>query len=202
MVSIGRSDVSRFANLWTHRTQCLGCVHGMVEVCRAIAVICVPHANSRRGASLSLVSWRWSAREIMAGGMVDGRLWRHALCSLMHRQSGPSLLCAGQWSMMGLVVAGLAEDGICPRCKEAPENHMHRLWTDRANGQYRLQSNSLVPAAVSFPDSLPYTLARAGIPPAGWGVLSLEEFKCLLNYLWCCAADGTTALAREWQGAA
>ena len=32
----------------------------------------------------------------------------------------------------------------------------------------------------------------------GWDVLSLEEFKCLLNYLWCCAADGTAALAREY----
>ena len=31
-------------------------------------------------------------------------------------------------------------------------------------------------------------------------MLSLEEFKCLLNYLWCCAADGTTALAREYRG--
>ena len=38
MVSIGRSDVFRFANLWTHRAQCLGCVRGMVEACRAIAV--------------------------------------------------------------------------------------------------------------------------------------------------------------------
>ena len=55
------------------------------------------------------------------------------------------------------------------------------------------------PAAVSFLDSLPHTLARTGIPPAGWDVLSLEEFKCLLNYTWCRAADGTTALAREYR---
>ena len=60
-------------------------------------------------------------------------------------------------------------------------------------------SNSLVQAAVSFPDSLPHTLARAGIPPSSWDVLSLEEFTCFLNYLWCCTADGTTALAREYQ---
>ena len=43
-------------------------------------------------------------------------------------------------------------------------------------------------------------LTASGIPPAGWDVLSLEEFKCLLNLLWCCAADGTTALAREYRG--
>ena len=30
-------------------------------------------------------------------------------------------------------------------------------------------------------------------------MLSLEEFKCFLNYLWCCTADGTTALAREYR---
>ena len=30
-------------------------------------------------------------------------------------------------------------------------------------------------------------------------MLSVEEFECLLNYLWCCAADGTTALAREYR---
>ena len=65
----------------------------------------------------------------LTGGVVDDPLWRHAL--YMHRQSGPSLLWAGQWSKMGLVVARLAEDGICPRCKEAPENLVHRLWCCR-----------------------------------------------------------------------
>ena len=38
MVSMGRLDVFRIVNLWTHRAQCLGCVHGMVEACWAIAV--------------------------------------------------------------------------------------------------------------------------------------------------------------------
>ena len=38
MISMGRLNVIRLANLWTHRTQCLGCLHGMVEACRAIAV--------------------------------------------------------------------------------------------------------------------------------------------------------------------
>ena len=122
----------------------------------------------------------------LTGGIVDDPLWRHALCGVMHRHSGPSLLCAGQWSKMGLVVAGLAEDGICPRCKEPPENLTHRLWSCRANERYRFLLNSLAPAAVSFLDSLPHTLARTGIPPAGWNLLSLEEFKCLLNFLWCC----------------
>ena len=105
----------------------------------------------------------------LTGGMVDDPLWRHALYSLMHRQSGPSLLCAGQWSKMGLLVALLAEDGICPRCKEAPENLMHRLWYCRAIDQYRVQLNSLVPAAVSFPESLLHTLARTGIPAGRLG---------------------------------
>ena len=131
----------------------------------------------------------------LTGGMVDDPMWRHALYSLMHRQSDPSLLCAGQGSKTGLFVALLAEGGICPRCKAAPENLMHRLWYCRSNEQYRVQLNSLVPAAVSFPDSLPRTLAHTGIPP-----VSLEEFKCLLNSLWCCAADGTTALVRESRG--
>ena len=136
-----------------------------------------------------------------SGGMVDDPRWRHALYSVMHRQSGPSLLCAGQWSKMGLVVACLAEDGICPRCKEAPDNVMHHLWYCWANEQYRLQLNFVVPAAASFSGLLAsLSLARAGIPPAGWDVFSLEEFKCLLNYLWCCAADGPTALAGESRG--
>ena len=132
--------------------------------------------------------------------MVDDVLWRHALCSLMHRQSGPSLLCAEQWSKIGLVVARLADVVSCPKCKEAPVDLMHRLWTCWANKQYRSRLNSLVPAAASFPDSLPRTLARTGIPPTGLDVLSLEEFTCLLNYLWFCAADGTTALGREYKG--
>ena len=54
---------------------------------------------------------------------------------------------------------------------------MHRLWYCPAHEQYRLQLNSLVLEAVSFPDSLLHTLARTGIPPAGWDVLSLEEFS-------------------------
>ena len=48
----------------------------------------------------------------LTGGMVDDPVWRHALCSVMHRQSGPSLLCAGQWSKTELLVARLAGDGI------------------------------------------------------------------------------------------
>ena len=52
-----------------------------------------------------------------------------------------------------------------------------RLWPCRANQQYRLQLNSLVPAAVSFPDFLPHTLARTRIPRASWDVLSLEELS-------------------------
>ena len=243
VVSIERLDAFRFANLWTHRAQCLGCVHGVVEACRAIAVDwCAPcelsaggatfnfssveghysvpfevgefkHATRERASLMSnLRSFpRFAVSRFMAlfrprdygsltAGMVDDPMWRHALKSVMHHQSDPSLLCAGQWSKTGLFVARLAEDGICPRCKEAPENLMHRLWYCRANEQCRLQLNSLVRATVSFPDSLPHTLARTGIPLAGWDALSLEEFKCLLNFLWCCAADGTTALARKYRG--
>ena len=208
-------DVFRFAKLWTHRTQCLGCVHGMVEACRAIAVDwCAPCEPSTRGATFIFSSaeghysvpfevgefkhatserarWmsdlrsflRLAVSRFMAlvrprdygslnGGLVDDPLWRHVLYSLMHRQSGPSLLCAGEWSKMGLVVARLADGGLCPRRKEAPENLMHRLWYCRANEQFRVQLNSLVPAAVSFPDSLPHTLARTLTPPAAWDVLS------------------------------
>ena len=102
----------------------------------------------------------------LTGGMVDDPLWRHALYSLMHRQSGPSLLCTGEWSKMGLLLAGLAEDGICLGCKEAPENFMHRLWCCRATEQYRVQLNSLVPAAAQFSGLLAsYTCAHRN--PAG-----------------------------------
>ena len=38
MVSLGRLGEFRFATLWAHRAQCVCCVHGMVEACRAIAV--------------------------------------------------------------------------------------------------------------------------------------------------------------------
>ena len=173
--------------LWTHRTQCLGCAHGMVEACRAIAVDwCAPCELSAETATFNFSSveghysapfevgefkratserarWMSNLRSFLrqavsrflalarprdygslTGGMVDDPLWRHALCSLMHRQSGPSLLCVGQWSKMGLVVARLADDGLCLRCKEAAEDLMHRLWTCLAIGQYRLQLNSLV----------------------------------------------------------
>ena len=77
---------------------------------------------------------------------------------------------------------------------------MYRLWYCLANEQYRVPLNSLVPAAVNILDSSLHTLARTGIPLAAWDVLSLKEFKCLLNHMWCCAADGTTALAREYRG--
>ena len=120
-----------------------------------------------------------SARLSLALWKVDDPLLRHALCSA---------LGSGQ------------RDGLCPRCKEASEDLIYRLWYCRANEQYRLQLDSLVPAAVSFPDSLPHTLARTGILPAGWDVLSLEEFKCLLNCSWCCAADGTRTLAGQSRG--
>ena len=185
MVSMGRLDVFRFANLWTHRAQCPGCVHGMVEGCHAIAVDgCAPcelsvggapfnfspveshysvpfevgefkHATSERARRRSnLRSFlRLAVSRFMAlvrprgygsltGGRSDDPMWRHALYSVMHRLSVPSLLCAGQWSKTGLFVARLTEDGICPRCKEAPENLMHRLWYCRANEQYRVQLNS------------------------------------------------------------
>ena len=205
---MGRLDVFRFANSWMYRTRCLGCEHGMVEACRAIAVDwCAPcelsaesatfnfssaegrdsvllevgefkHATSERARWMSnlrsflrLAVSRFMALVIsppdygsLTGGTVDNPLWRHALYSLMHRQSGPSLLCAGQLSKIGLVVACLAEDGLS-RCKDAPENLMHRLWCCWANKQYRLQLNSLVLAAVSFQDSLPHTLPRRN--PAG-----------------------------------
>ena len=69
----------------------------------------------------------------LTGGMVDDPMWRRALYRVMHRQSGPSLLCAGQWSKTGLFVVRLAEDRICPSCQEAPENFMHRLWCCRAS---------------------------------------------------------------------
>ena len=33
----------------------------------------------------------------LTGGVVGDSMWRHTLYSVMHRQSGPSVLCAGQW---------------------------------------------------------------------------------------------------------
>ena len=95
----------------------------------------------------------------LTGGMVDDPMWCHALYSVMHRQSGPfSALGSGQRRDCLLHV--WRKIVSAPKCKEAPENLMHRLWYCRANEQYKLQLNSLVPAAVSFPDSLLHTLAR------------------------------------------
>ena len=163
MVSSGRLDVFRFANLWTQRAQCLGCVNGMVEACRAIAIDwCAPcelsagveshysvpfEVGEFRRATCERANWMSNLRSFLrlavsrflalarprdcgslTGEMVEDPLWRHALYSLMHRLSGPYLICAGQWSKTGLVVASLADDDLCPRCKEAPENLMHHLW--------------------------------------------------------------------------
>ena len=74
------------------------------------AIFSAPRCLSFHGTCPSVRLW-------LAHWKVDDPLWRHALYSLMHRQSSPSLLCAGQWSKMGLVVARLAEGGLCPRCK-------------------------------------------------------------------------------------
>ena len=54
MVSMGRLDVFRFANLWTHRAQFLGCVSGMVEACRAFAVDWRARVNSRQEVQRSI----------------------------------------------------------------------------------------------------------------------------------------------------
>ena len=154
-------------------------------------------------ASVSLVSWHWSVHEIMARSREEWLMTRCGVtrCTVSCIASQTRLCSAlDSGQTWGLVVARLAEDGICPRCKEALENLMHRLWYCPANEQYRVQLNSLVPTAVSFPEPLPHTLARTGIPPAGWDVLSLKGSKCLLNYLWCSAADGTSGVAREHRG--
>ena len=59
VVSKGTLDVFRFANLWTHRAQCLGCVHGMVEACGAIAVDrCPPCELSVGGATFNFSLWK------------------------------------------------------------------------------------------------------------------------------------------------
>ena len=54
MVSMGRLDVFRFANLWTHRAQFLGCISGMVEACRAFAVDWRARVNSRQDVQRSI----------------------------------------------------------------------------------------------------------------------------------------------------
>ena len=57
MVSTGRWDVFRCANLWTHRAQCLSCVHGLVEACRTITVDwCALCELSAAGATFSFSS--------------------------------------------------------------------------------------------------------------------------------------------------
>ena len=54
----------------------------------------------------------------LTGGMVDDPLWRHALYGVMHRQSGPSLLCAvsGQrwdWLLVRVCAGRLLLRGLC-----------------------------------------------------------------------------------------
>ena len=72
----------------------------------------VPRLNGHDGCRIcdhfcdlrSFASWHWPGRQIMArsGGIVDDAMWRHVLYSVMHRQSGPFLLCAGMWSKVSL----------------------------------------------------------------------------------------------------
>ena len=64
---------------------------------------------------------------------------------------------------------------------------------------HRQRLHQLVPRARPFPEALPTTMARSGIPPKGWQGLAPDEFSHLLDYLWCVSADATTALAREFR---
>ena len=132
-------------------------------------------------------------------GLTDDDAMRHVLYSAMHRQSGPALLTCGQWTKAVLFTARKAKDAICVRCRSAPEDLAHRLWQCEANRSYRQRLHQLVPRARAFPEALPTTMARSGIPPKGWQGLAPDEFSHLLDYLWCVSADATTALAREFR---
>ena len=181
VVSMGRLDVFRFANIWTHRAQCLGYVHGMVRSlpCNCCRLVCpvnsrqevqrsisplskvitgchlklessyMPRVKGQAGcricdlfcASLSLVSWHWSARVIMARSLEERLMIRCGVmrCTVSCIASEARLcfvLVSGQrWHWL---LHASAEHGICPRCKEAPENLMHRLWYCQTTVQYRL----------------------------------------------------------------
>ena len=117
----------------------------------------------------------------------------------MHRQSGPALLCAGQWTKKIFYIIENEPDDLCVRCGAAPEHLMHRLWDCSCNAPYRAVLNATVPGARRFPASLPPTTARTGIAPKGWDLLRRDEYAALLNYLWCVTADATTVLARDFR---
>ena len=128
------------------------------------------------------------------------RLWRHALYSFMHRQSDPSLFCAGSVVKHGIGCCRFGGRWNLPEVQGGSRESHAPLLVLPGKRAVQVSVELVGPVAVSFLDSWLHTVARTGIPPAGCNVLSLEEFKCLLNCLWCCAADGTTALAREYRG--
>ena len=130
-------------------------------------------------------------------GIHDDDGFRHLMYSVMHRQSGPALLSAGQWTKVHLHIAKLEDDDLCVRCGDAPEFLQHRLWDCKCNAPYRAKLNAAVSRARDFPSSLPLSIARTGIAPKGWSLLSLPEYAALLDYLWCVSADATIALARN-----
>ena len=117
----------------------------------------------------------------------------------MHRQSGPALLSAGQWTKKLLFIFKKEADDLCVRCGEAPEHLQHRLWDCKCNATHRAALNAAVPRASGFPGTLPPTTARTGVAPKGWTQLRRTEYAALLDYLWCVSADATTALARDFR---
>ena len=110
----------------------------------------------------------------------------------------PSLLCSGQWSKMELVVARLAEalSEVQGGSRE-PHAPLVALPGERA---VQVTVELVGPCSCQFSGLLASHTSALQESRRQAGTSSLEEFRCLLNYLWCCAADGTTALAREYWG--
>ena len=125
--------------------------------------------------------------------------FRHLMYSVMHRQSGPALLSAGQWTKKLFFITKKEADDLCVRCGEAPEHLQHRLWDCKCHAPYRATLNAAVPRACGFPGTLPPTTARTGIAPKGWTQLRRTEYAALLDYLWCVSADATIVLARDFR---
>jgi len=120
--------------------------------------------------------------------------------SLMHRRCGPSLVTAGMWNKCKLQNAGLSESDVCVRCNLEPETLRHRLWDCPHNAGFRAVLDPVMPSTLRLPDDLPITLARTGITPKGYDRLTHLQSEALIDYLWCAAVDGTTALACHYRG--
>ena len=131
-------------------------------------------------------------------GLTSNVRVRHHMYSIMHRSCGPSLLTGGMWTKCRLHLAGLASDNLCTRCGEAPEDLLHRLWRCSANEPFRAARIPNLALVDGLPIGIPMSLARCAVVPHGCS-FNADVLVSILDYLWLCAEDATSCLARSYR---